>query len=274
MRAYREGLYADALTGFLALKEKLPVGDPAAVANVFFIAECYYNLNDYENAVEYFTKVYRNSNSSPENSQLAHRRIYDIAMDYLHGKAACTFLGIRYDCQNEGVELLVGDDGLITEYRYLEFADDAIMEIAKYYFDQKQYPEAVPLYERILREYCPSKSEWCELAAYQVALATYRQIRGIDYDQNILLQAEGKFDAYLQGYPRGPNVEASRDQLRKIWDMLAERYLKVAKFYLRESEPRAARIYLGRVLYKYPNTAAAREAREIQRRLDHEAGRS
>ncbi len=50
--------------------------------------------------------------------------------------------------------------------------------------------------------------------------------------------------------------------------MLAAKYLRIAKFYLRESEPRAARIYLRRVLIRYTDSTAAREAREIQHQLD------
>ena len=267
MKAFQAGSHADALGGFLSLLERLPDGDPAHTEILFLAAECYYNLKIYESAVEYFTRVYRSSNASPENTQVSHLRIFDIAMDYLHGRAACSTIGIRHNCPGEGVDLLVGDEGLITEYRYLEFADDAVMEIANYYFDEKEYPEAVPLFERLLRDYCPSRSEWCELAEYQVALATFKQVRGIDYDQELLVSAEKKFRQYLQSYPRGAQAETARSFQRQISDMLAERYLRIAKYYLRESQPRAARIYLELVVFRYSSSGAAREAREIQGRL-------
>lgn len=267
MKAFQDGAHADALEGFKALLERLSAGDPTHTEILFLTAECYYSLNDYEEAVKFFTRVYRSNNASPENTQVSHRRIFDIAMDFLHGKAACATLGIRYNCPGEGVDLLVGDEGLITEYRHLEFADDAVMEIAKYYFDEKEYPEAVPLFERVVRDYCPNRSEWCELAEYQVALATFKQVRGIDYDQDLLSRAEKKFRQYLQHYPRGAQAEAAREFQREISDMLAERYLRIAKYYLRESQPRSARIYLELVVFKYSSSAAAREAREMQSRL-------
>ena len=267
-KAWTAEKYADALAGYRVLEERLPPGDPARLEIDFRIAECYYFLGDYENAVEYYRRVYTDKGASAENTQASHRRIYDIAMAYLQSAASCEFLGIAYDCPRHGIELLVGDKGLITEYPYLEYADDAIMEVAKYYYDEKQYPESVPFYERIVEEYCPNRSEWCELAEYQIAMAVYRQIRGIEYDQHLLLESERKFRGYLLSYPRGPHAEEAREYLRELSEMLAERYLRVAKFYLRESQPRSARIYLLKVLEVYTSTAAAREAREIQSRLD------
>jgi outer membrane protein assembly factor BamD (BamD/ComL family) len=267
MKAFQAEAYADALDGFLALKNALPPKDPTLPEVLFRIAECYYHLGDYDNAVDYYTQTYKSTTVSQEITKQAHRRIYDIAMDYLHRKAACSFLGFRYNCPGHGVELMVGDDGLIAQYPYLEFADDAVMEIAKYYYDEKQYPEAVPVYERLVRDYCPNQSEWCELAEYQLGMATFKQVRGIDYDQQILLDAEKRFRSYLQNHPRGTNAEAARAHLREISEMLAERYLRVAKFYLSESQPRSADIYLRLVLEKYTSSSAAREAREIKKRL-------
>jgi outer membrane protein assembly factor BamD (BamD/ComL family) len=267
-KAFEAGAYPDALEGFLAVKAALPDGDPGLSEVLARIGECYYRLGDYENAVDYYTQAYRAPNASQEITGQAHRRIYDMAMDYLHGKADCSFLGIRYNCPGHGIDILVGENGLITVYRYLEFADDAIMEIAQYYYEQEQYPEAVPFYERLVREYCPTQSEWCELAEYQLAMATFKQIRGTDYDQQIVLDADKRFGSYLQSHPRGPNAEAAREHRREINDLLAERYLRAAKFYLRDSQPRAARIYLRLVLEKYTSSAAAREAREIQKRLE------
>ena len=265
-KAFDAGAYADALDGFLALRQNLPSDDPTLAETNFWIGECYFHLGNYEKAVEFYTLVYKKNKPSSDLLNRTFQRVYDIAMDYLHEKADCRFLGIAYSCPGHGIDLLVGDDGLITQYPHLTFADDAIMEIAKYYFDRKEYPEAVPFYERIVREY--QDSEWRGLALYQVALCVFKQIRGTDYDQQLILDAERKFRAYLEYNPRGPQAEDARAKLRQIAEMQGERYLRVAKYYLRESQPRAAKIYLRAVLDRYTSSTAAREAREIQRQLE------
>jgi outer membrane protein assembly factor BamD (BamD/ComL family) len=93
-------------------------------------------------------------------------------------------------------------------------------------------------------------------------------VRGSDYDQELIQNAEKKFRSYLQDNPRGQHAEEARTKLREIAELEGEGYLHKAKYYLRESEPRAARIYLRIVLEKYTTTLAAREAREIQRQLE------
>jgi outer membrane protein assembly factor BamD (BamD/ComL family) len=262
--AFEAGAYADALAGFLVLKER--GGDEPEVAESnFLIAECYYHLGNYEQAIDYYRKVYRQNRPAQDILDRTFQRIYDISMDYLRGKANCQFLFVSYGCPGHGIEILVGENGLITEYPYLTFADDALMEIAKHYFDRKEYPEAVPFYERVSQD---PKSEWRELAEYQLAESVFKQIRGIDYDQKLVADAEKKFRTYLENQPRGPQAEAARGRLEEITEMQGERYLQVAKFYLRESEPRSAKIYLRVVLDRYATSSAAREAREIQRQLD------
>ncbi|MBI4604287.1 MAG: outer membrane protein assembly factor BamD, partial [Planctomycetes bacterium] len=121
-------------------------------------------------------------------------------------------------------------------------------------------------FERLVRDY--PQSEWRAQAEYYLALSVFKQIRGVDYDEKLILDAQRKFRAYLEENPRGPQAEDARQKLGEIVEMLGEKNLRLAKFYLRESEPAAAKIYLRIVLERYTSSAAAREAREIQRGLE------
>jgi outer membrane protein assembly factor BamD (BamD/ComL family) len=264
--AFDAGAHADALEGFLAYQALAPADDPAAAEIRLWIGECYFALGNYEQALERYREVYQKHKPEGEILTKAFQRVYEIAMAYLHKQAVCSFLGIAYNCPGHGIELLVGDDGLLTEFPNLPFADDALYEIANHYFVEKQYPEALPVYGRLVREYPQSK--WRGPAEYLVALSTFKQVRGVNYDEKLILDAERKFRAYLENNPRGPQAEDAREKVRELMEILGEKNLSVAKFYLRESEPAAARIYLRIVLDRYSSTFAAREAREIQRQLE------
>jgi outer membrane protein assembly factor BamD (BamD/ComL family) len=270
-KAFDAGAYADALDGLLVLKSRLPATDPTLAETNFLIAECYYQLGNYDEAIDLYREVYRVNRPPQDILDRTFLRVYDIALDYLRGKADCRFLFVNYSCPGTGIEILIGEQGLITEYPYLSFADDAIMEIATHYFDRKEYPEAVPLFQKVADD---PRSEWRELAEYQVAMSFFKQIRGKDYDQKLVLDAERRFRSYLENQPRGPQAEAARQKLAEISEMQGARHLGVAKFYLNESEPGAARIYLRIVLDRYATSSAAREAREIQRQLDRLEGGS
>lgn len=260
-RAYDAKSYADALAGFLVLEERLS-GTTAYKELNYFMGECYYQLGDYENALEHYRRVYRTDLPSPDFVDEARRRVFEIGMAYLQKKAACGFLGIvSYSCPEYGIEIL---DDLINENPELQYADDAQIEAARFYFEEGEYPESVPLYDRVSAN---SDSRWRDLAEYQAALAVYMQIRGVDYDQSVIQEAERRLSAYLEHHPRGAYAQNVREKLREISEMKGAQNLRIAKFYLREGEPRACEIYLRRVIRQHPDSAAAREARNIQKQL-------
>lgn len=271
LEAFTAEAYADALAGFLVLEdrneESVAGADVATGRDVnFYIGECYFHLGNYEDAVDHYRAVYRRDYPDKQLLEQALLRVYTIGMAFLKSEMPCEILGITYTCPEYGIEILASpDDGLITEYPLLSYYDTVLIEIAKYYFDTGQYPEAVPLYLRVASDL---DSEWADLAAFQAALATFRQIRGIDYDQRLIQEADRLFDRYLQEFRRGDHVEEAQNYRREIAEMEGEKNLEIAKYYLRESQLEAAEIYLDRVLRDFPNSEAANEARDIQAQLD------
>ena len=94
-------------------------------------------------AIEYYRKVYREG--KPEQTIADTTR----AENLRDRDRLSSWEGGLHRVRNQlqlssatAIDLLTGEDGLITEYPHLHFADDALMEIARYYFDSRQYPEA------------------------------------------------------------------------------------------------------------------------------------
>ncbi|MEM7235112.1 MAG: outer membrane protein assembly factor BamD [Planctomycetota bacterium] len=268
-KAYQAGRYADALAGLLAIQD-MPLAQRAKNRSQssdinFYIAECYFQLGNYEDALEHYRMVYRRDFPAQNLLDQALQRVFTIGMAFLKGEAVCEVFGlIPYSCEDYGKEILADpENGLITEYPMVSFADTVLIEIAKYYFESGEYPEAVPLYDRVAAD---ADSEWADFAEYQAAVATFRQVRGIDYDQRTLQEAERRFTSYLEN-TRGDHVNDAREMRNRIREMEGAKALKIAKFYLRESQTEACEIYLDRLLRHYPNSTAADEAREIQAQL-------
>ena len=269
--AFDAGAHPDALQGYLALKETYPSSAEARDAETpFNIAECYYQLGEYDKAYTYYLLVLKGS-PREEMLQTTLGRIYDIGISFLHGRAKRSFLGISYRSPSHGVEILLSEEGLVTNYPFLKYSEDALMEVAKYYFERGEFAEAEQVFDRLVRDY-PS-STWNPTAEYQLALAVFKQVRGVDYDQEALKKARARFNLYLNHHPRGSQVEEARRYLREIAEMEGSHDLKIAKYYLRESQPQAALLYLRSVIYNNPKTEAAHEAREIYENLEkHRSG--
>jgi outer membrane protein assembly factor BamD (BamD/ComL family) len=272
--AFDEAAYRDALKGYTALREVYPGSQEAKdVETSFNIAESYYQLGESEYGRAYpFYKEVLKGNPPEEMLRTTLGRIYDIGRSFLDGRTRKTFLGISYRSPSYGVEILLGEEGLVTNYPFLKYSEDALMEVAKYYFDHGEYAEAEQVLDRMVRDY--PQSTWNPTAEYQLALAVYRQVRGVDYDQEALRKASSKFNLYLNHHPRGPQVEEARGFLKQIAEMEGMHDLQIAKYYLRESQPQAAILYLRSVILNNPKTLAAREAREIYENLEKRRGES
>lgn len=267
-RAFDAGVWADALAGFLILEDRALLLTMKDLS--FYIAECYYRLGHYEQALDYFRPVYRRDYPSPQLIDQARERVFDIGMAYLKGLKARSLLGFEYTSPEFGIEILADSaGGLITENPHLPFADDGLIAIADFYYDDGQYPEAVPLYDRVAGL---EAEEWHDYAEYRAALAEHAQVRGVDYDQSKMRESQRRFRLYLLHHPRGDHWEDARAKVGEISEMESDKNLRIAKFYLRDSQPRACEISLREVLDRYPNSRAAREAREILRQLDESRG--
>jgi tetratricopeptide (TPR) repeat protein len=270
--AFDATAYRDALEGYLRLRARYPNSAEAKdVSTSFHIAECYYQLGEgeYGNAYESYLEVLK-GNPAQETLSTTLGRIYDIGIAYLYGRAKKSFLGIAYRSPSYGVEILTGPQGLVTNYPFLPISEDALMEVAKHYFNGKEYDEAEHAYDRMIRDY--PQSRWNPTAEYQLALSVFRQIRGVDYDPAVIERARAKFNAYLNHHPRGGQVEDARRFLHELAEMEGLHDLRIAKYYLRESVPQAAMLYLRSVFINNPKTEAAREAREIYDNLEKRRG--
>jgi tetratricopeptide (TPR) repeat protein len=270
--AFDAQVWRDSLQGYLALRARFPRSAEAVdVETSFNIAECYYHLGEaeYNEGYKYYLEVLKGS--PPDKMlQTTLSRIYDIGISFLYGRAKKTFLGIPYRSPSFGVEVLTGENGLVTNYPFLPASEDALMEVAKYYFNRGEFAEAEKVYEQMVRDYRQSK--WNPSAEYQLALSVYRQIRGVEYDQEVMRRARTKFNSYLNHHPRGDQVEEARRFLHQIAEMEGLHDLRIAKYYLRESQPQAAMLYLRSVFINNPNTQAAREANEIYENLEKRRG--
>lgn len=266
--AFDANSHRDALLGYLALKERHASSPEAKDISIpFHIAECYYQIGEgeYYKAYSYYLEVLK-GNPPQEMLSTTLGRIYDIGIAFLYGRAKRTFLGIPYRSPSYGVEILTGPDGLVTNYPFLELSEDALMEVGKHYFTAEDYLEAEQVYEKMARDYPQSKRN--PAAEYQLSLSVYRQIRGVDYDQVAIGRGRTKFNSYLSHHPRGGQVEEARGFLRELSEMEGQHDLRIAKYYLRESYPEAAKLYLRSVVINNTGTDAAREAREIFENLE------
>jgi outer membrane assembly lipoprotein YfiO len=256
-RALKEGRREEALALFTEAAAAARQGQEAAEA-FFRRGEALRALGRYEEALEAYDEVIGNR-PRVELLKLTLDRKYQIGLDFLQGKAKRYFLGfIAYGSPSLGIEILLG---LVRDYPFETFSDDALFSIGNHYFRTEQWEEARPVYERLIESY--PTSEWVPPAYYQLGKSLYNDLKGYQYDPTPLARARWYFERFLDKRRVGPEAEEARRYVRELRELEAKHELYVARFYLLNGHREGARLHLetavkkGRGLDGSPTETAA-----------------
>lgn len=189
----------------------------------------------------------------------AIEREYEIAVAYVHGLKRKSW-GIRYEDAS-----LIGEELLVRVQERLPgslLAEKAGMELADYYFRQRDMQAASEAYELFMLNY--PRSDRTKDALERRIYANISRFRGPKYDASGLIEARALLAEFRQRYP----ADARRNGLDEALDLRLEeseasQALTTARWYLRRHDQPSARFTLNRLLRDHPTTVAAAQAIDL-----------
>ena len=197
------------------------------------------------------------SDPGPQTLEESLQIRYNIGFSYLTGATRKLF-GLEVNAESRGLEVL---NNLIKDYPFMNFTDDAIFHCGNWYLKNNQPDEAERYFTRLVREY--PESDWIAAAQLLAGDAAMAQLKGVDYDLGILVNAERYYRRYLRLFPGQGDAARARESLEQIEAFKARRRLQIADFYIRIEKFESARIYLEKVLLEFNGTPEAAEARQL-----------
>lgn len=260
--AAEAGRYEDAHTAY----ERLSRSDPSPERReefLFLAAECALGAGDFHRAATLYQQLLSDHPGSPRFG-LAVERVFQIGRLFCLGIAErpSWFFGIELTSHEFGINIL---ERFRKARERHPLADDALHAIALAHIAMGEYERALSNWEALIREY--PDSEWVDTATYRSALAVLRTGAGPRYDKIPLLDAVERLRRYQQKFPTGNHAQEAQAELSRLLEGLAAHDLATARFYLRQSRPYAADLYLAAILRDYPGTASAGEARTLRTSL-------
>lgn len=143
-----------------------------------------------------------------------------------------------FSAENHAIEIFTK---VIGNSNYGPLAAKAQYKLGLIYEASAQYYDAEDAFSKVISSY--PDSEWVEAAKFKVASCRRAVSRGPDYDQVATREARDKFEEFLRG---NPDAALSKDAERNIIELKekeAESNFKVASFYEKQKDYRAAKIY-------------------------------
>jgi len=133
-----------------------------------------------------------------------------------------------------------------------ELAAKAQLFLADSYYFDRQYEEAISAYKSYLELY-EDKPD-AKRALLRLGLSYYAMLKPIDRDQSYTREAYKIFLELNTKYPDFAKEYNIQDKISHLKNMLAEKDLYVAKFYIRIGEKKAALIRLKKIINEYKDT--------------------
>jgi outer membrane protein assembly factor BamD len=158
-----------------------------------------------------------------------------------------------------------------NKFPYAKQAVDAQLRIADVLYLQESFAEAAAAYESF-RDLHP-KHEKVGYAMFRTGKSYFNDMPGaVSRDMTSAQKALDSYNEFLQRFPKAPEAPEAQNDVALIRKGLAEKELYIGDFYLKRDFPDSARPRYEKVVAMFPETDAARQAREKLERIAKRSG--
>ncbi len=190
-----------------------------------------------------------------ESEERILRHEFAIGVAFLSGVKQKIWI-FRAPAYEEGLDIL---DKVVSRAPGAALAEDAIKAKADYYYRNGEFALAEMEYARLAQEF--PRGRYPRLALLMSAQSALARFPGVAFDDSALLEARERFLSFRERYPEFAEQENIAALIRRIDETLAQKHLMVGKWYGRQKHLESAGIYFREVVSRWPDTAAAVEAR-------------
>lgn len=135
-------------------------------------------------------------------------------------------------------------------YPFSPYAVQARLMLGDAYYLDKQYVEAVDVYEEFLSMH--PRHESVDYVLFQIGVCKYNAYKSIDLPQTGLEEAVESLRRLVESYPQSAYREEAIEYIAKCRKMMAEHELYVADFYFKSKSYKAAWMRYSFVLENFP----------------------
>ncbi len=143
-------------------------------------------------------------------------------------------------------------DVILLQYPASKYADDAQYHIAEINYIEEKYVLAAFNYQKLMRNY--PASDYVKISFYKSALCNYYLSPSYDRDQKYTRDAIKSFQDFQMVYPGDSLSVESDKKIQELRNKLANREYFTAELYKKIDSPISSIIYYDEVIKNYPDT--------------------
>ena len=216
---------------------------------------------------QFFTGQCLEDMTKPYDAYKAYQLVID---KYPFSERAAQIVGLEYNIANHLLEnkgrskwarVVVGsDDRVIEIFRtiikdspYGKYAAISQYKIGLYLKEKGAYQEARDEFEKTMNDY--PTSEWAQASKFQIAMADTSRASDAQHEQKVASVAMDEFSDFVKTHPDSELTPEAKEQMVRLKTKEAENSFIIAKFYEKQKNLKAARIYYKEVADDYSDTS-------------------
>ncbi|MCK4904875.1 tetratricopeptide repeat protein [bacterium] len=265
MDVYKTGDYENALREFQKILENFPTSQEASESQ-FMIGDCQEKLGLPYEACQSYQKVIDKFPSTNKLKEIIEKQ-KKIA-DYFYNKKS---ENMSITEKAKGIFAISSWEKAaniyqmaIKNYPYYEKVDEMQFRIADCYMKLGKYETARAEFGKLSIQY--PDSAWIEEAEYLKAICWLKESIKFPNSEQIFENAIKNLEDFVNRYPESEFSNAAKAELKKLNDRKIERIYEIARFYEKNDEPNAAKIYYLQIIEKSPDSIWAKYSKS---RLDN-----
>ncbi|MCX5699925.1 MAG: outer membrane protein assembly factor BamD [Candidatus Omnitrophica bacterium] len=251
---YDEKKYSDALREFNKLIKTYPKSFEASESQ-YYIGLIQEEQDNLYEAFKAYQKVIDKYPFSERIKDIIVKE-YNIAEKFISGYKRKAF-GITLPVDNPAIEIFTK---VVENSTYGPLAPKAEYKLGLVLKGLQRYYEAEDAFEKVISNY--PESEWTVPATFQIASCRAALSRGPDYDQGAMQDAKQKFEEFVRDHPDAVLSEEAEDNIGKLNEKESAASFGIARFYEKQKDYKAAKIYYNSVVDNYPSSSWAAKALE------------
>jgi len=216
---------------------------------------------------EYYTGQCLEDMSKPYEAYQAYQLVID---KYPFSERAAQIVSLEYNIanhllENKGrskwAETVIGSDDRVIEILrtviknapYGKLAAISQYKIGLYLKEKGMYQEARDEFEKTMNDY--PTSEWAQASKFQIAMADTSRASDAQHEQKVTSIAMDEFNEFVKTHPDSQLTPEAKEQMVRLKEKEAENNFVIAKFYQKQKNLKAARIYFKEVADNYADTS-------------------
>lgn len=220
----------------------------------FFIGQCLEDMQKPYEAYQAYQLVIDKYPFSERAAQIVSLE-YNIANHLLENKGRSKWERVVVGSDDRVIEIL---RTVIKDAPYGKFAALAQYKIGLYLKEKGMYQEARDEFEKTMNDY--PNSEWAQAAKFQIAMADTSRASDAQHEQKVSSVAMDEFNEFVKSHPDSQLTPEAKAQMARLKEKEAENNIVIARFYEKQKNLKAARIYYKEVVNNYADTSWAPKA--------------